>query len=194
MARGLPEPVRRAIRRGREAYRERYERLNERQQRLADVCVFLLIFTALAGPFYLLLGADWDATWLRTLTAGVAAPVLRLIGVPATSTGTLLTVGDLVIDVSRDSTGWKSFIALTALIVASRKPVRWTAYGIVGAVVTVFAANILRLVTTAYAVTVLGVEYQLLHLFLWRWGLTAVVFIAWLGWFRLGSRTPLSIR
>jgi exosortase/archaeosortase family protein len=89
---------------------------------------------------------------------------------------------ELVLDVTRDSTGWKSMLAVTALIIAVGRPFRQTVQGVVTGVGVLFAANLLRITSMFYAVTVYDVSYELLHTVLWRWGLTAVVLVTWLWW------------
>lgn len=159
--------------------------LEGRERELWEVFVFLVRFTALVLPLYLLIWLNWDPVWLRSLDAGIASGVLDLLGVSASHTGTVFQTPTIAVDVSVDSTGWKSFLALSALIVAVRG-VEWKErlIGILAGAVVVFAANIARLVSMVYAVEMWGISYELLHTLLWRWGLTVVVLGCWLAWMR----------
>jgi exosortase/archaeosortase family protein len=157
-------------------------RLSPEQQRLFAGFRFLAVFTVLAGPFYLVLASGWDATGIRAMTATVSAAVLNAAGVEVTSSGSFVHGSAMVLDVTRDSTGWKSVLVFTALVLATGRSLRATVRGLATGVVVLFVANVLRITTMFYAVTVYGMSYELLHTVLWRWGLTAVVLVTWLGW------------
>lgn len=163
--------------------RERVEqRLTERQQRLFDAFMFLATFALLAVPLYAVMHSGWEANGLRTGFATVSAAVLRVLGIEIVQQGSMLYTPELAVDVSRDSTGWKSLMAFTALVVASRRPFRQKLDGIVIGVGVIAVANVVRIVSMVYAVEVYSVGYELLHTVLWRWGLTGVVFVAWVLW------------
>ncbi|MDY6778264.1 MAG: exosortase/archaeosortase family protein [Candidatus Nanohaloarchaea archaeon] len=164
--------------------KERFEeRLEGRNRMLWDILVFLLRFTVLAAPLYILLWTSWNPVWLRSLEAGITHQVLQLAGVSSQHQGTVVTTRTLSVDVSTDSTGWKSVLALAALIIAVRGYTwRERLSGIMAGTVILFTANIARLASMIYAVEVWNISYQLIHLFLWRWGLTAVVLATWLVW------------
>ncbi len=189
MARGLPQPVRDAVDRVRDRtapVRERWDAtrdgMTDRQRALLRAVRFLAVFTAMAAPLYLLLAAGWDASVFRHGFARAAAAVLNGIGIPATSELSFVSTEGMLLDVTRDSTGWKSALAVTALVVATRRPWRTRVQGIVFGLVLVAAANLLRIVTMVYAVVVFGIDYELLHTVLWRWGLTGIVLAAWAVW------------
>ncbi|MDY6769985.1 MAG: exosortase/archaeosortase family protein [Candidatus Nanohaloarchaea archaeon] len=190
MAGVVPAAVNAELDRARERYRSFEERLDPRQRRLLHAFLFLARFTALAAPFYLVLGSGWDATGVRAATADVAAALLRAAGIGASSTGTFVAAGELLVDVTRDSTGWKSVSVFTALVLASRRPLRTRLWGIAAGAAALLAVNVLRIWSMVYAVTVFGVGYELLHTLLWRWGLTASVIAAWLLWMDFSAESP----
>lgn len=175
-----------ALRRLRDRYQDAVARvdrqLSPRQQQLFAAFRFLALFTVLAGPFYLMLHSGWNAEPVRAATASVAAEVLSLAGLDVYSAGSFIHGDRLVLDVTRDSTGWKSLLALTALVLATGRPLRQTVQGLLVGVGVLFAANILRITTMFYAVTVYSVSYEWMHTVLWRWGLTVVVLVTWLWW------------
>ncbi|MFB6077123.1 MAG: exosortase/archaeosortase family protein [Candidatus Nanohaloarchaea archaeon] len=158
--------------------------LTRRQEQLLEALLFLVTFTVLAAPFYALLNSGWDATGIRAATATAAAGLLDAIGIPATSTGPYLAAGDMLVDVTRDSTGWKSLLAFTGLVLATRPDRRQAVEGIVLGVVGVAAANLLRIVSMVVLVQRAGIPYDLLHLVMWRWGLTGILLLLWIGWRR----------
>jgi exosortase/archaeosortase family protein len=161
------------------------ESLEGRDQRLWEVFLFLVRFTVLAAPLYLLLWNDWNPIWLREMNAAVGSNVLSLLDLDVVHSGSFIGTGQFSVDVSTDSTGWKSFLALVGLMLATREEaLTKKLYGILLALVIVFAGNITRLVSMVYAVVVWGVDYQLIHTFFWRWGLTALVLVSWIAWLR----------
>lgn len=156
--------------------------LDERQRRLLAALRFLAVFTALATPLYLLLAVGWEGTWLRHRMASAAVTGLHVLGVEAGRNGAFIEAGTFLIDVTRDSTGWKSVLALTALIVATPASWRRRIQGIVIGAGFIAVANVARIVTTVYAAVVHQVPYELLHTVLWRWGLVGVVLVTWMVW------------
>lgn len=191
MARGVPaavsgavERVRHLLERAQERWQTVQDGMTPRQERLYEGVRFLAVFTVLAAPLYLVVDSGWEAYGLRTVNAAVSAAVLNLAGLPATSSGPFLSVGELLVDVTRDSTGWKSVLAFAALVLATRRPRRSKLYGLAAGIAIILGANVARITSTVYAVHVLSVDYELLHTVLWRWGLTAVVFTAWIVWLR----------
>lgn len=180
MAGQLPGTAR--LERFRARLREAVDGLTEGQRRLLSALRFLLVFTVLAAPLYLLLATGWQGTWLRHRMAAASVMGLHFLGVEAVRNGVFIEAGTFIIDVTRDSTGWKSALALTALIVATPTSWRHRMQGIVLGVVVIAAGNVLRIVTTVYAAVVHQVPYELLHLFLWRWGLTIIVLGVWMTW------------
>jgi len=165
--------------------------LDERNMVLFDTLLFLVRFTVLAAPVYLLLWQGWDPVWLRSINATISSHVLNLAGLETASSGTFLSAPSILVDVSVDSTGWKSMIAVIALILATlNEDRRKRLYGIVAGVGIVFFGNIGRITSMVYAVEVLGVEYEFIHTFLWRWGLTFLVFGYWALWLQWDGELP----
>ncbi len=165
--------------------------LDERNRRLFDTLLFLIRFTLLAAPVYILLWHGWDPVWLRSLNATISSQVLDLVGLETASSGTFLSAPSILVDVSVDSTGWKSMIAVTALVLATlQEGWRKRLYGIVAGIGLVFIGNIGRITSMVYAVEVLGADYEFIHTFLWRWGLTILVFGYWTLWLRWDGDLP----
>lgn len=165
--------------------------LSDTDEKRLELLYFLARLLVLATPLYILLWIDWNPVWLRTMQAGIATHTLELLGVSATQAGTIVDAGALVVDVSIDSTGWKSLLAVSALVLAVTDVTsRQHGVGVIAGIITVFVANMFRLVSMIYAVVVWGISYELIHTVLWRWGLTVVVlgyWMAWLYWTSTGS-------
>ncbi|MDY6789031.1 MAG: exosortase/archaeosortase family protein [Candidatus Nanohaloarchaea archaeon] len=168
-----------------EREKEFRESLSKRNQKLWQVFLFLAKFTVLAAPLYLLIWSNWNPLWLRQLNAAASSGLLNVLGVDSSSSGVFILTSELSVNVSVDSTGWKSVLALTGLMLATPGTVagvRKKIYGILSGVIFVMAGNIARLVSMVYMVEVWGVSYQLVHTFLWRWGLTFLVLGFWISW------------
>lgn len=165
------------------------QRMTPEQQRLFGTFLFLAKFTVLAAPLYLLMASGWDAATFRAATATVSGTVLSLAGLDVTTVASTIHGENLVLDVSRDSTGWKSILAFSALVFATSAGRSSKLKAIAAGTVVLLAANVLRITTMFYAVDVFAVDYELLHSLLWRWGLTVVVLGTWLYWLH-GTPSP----
>jgi exosortase/archaeosortase family protein len=166
--------------------------LDDRNRTLFDTLLFLVRFTVLAAPIYLLLWQGWDPVWLRSINATVSSHVLNLAGLETASSGTFLSAPSILVDVSVDSTGWKSMIAVTALILATLgENRRKRLYGIASGIGIVSIGNIGRITSMVYAVEVFGADYEFIHTFLWRWGLTFLVFGYWALWLHWDGSVPI---
>jgi len=159
------------------------ESLNDRNRQLWEVFMFLIRLLLLASPLYLLLVIEWNPIWLRELNAGISASILNLLGLSADHTGSFVITETIRLNVSVDSTGWKSFLALAALMLAVRDQGTYKRlYGVIIGWGVLFIGNILRITSMIYAVEVWGVSYEFMHTFLWRWGLTVLVLTVWILW------------
>jgi len=168
--------------------------LSEQDEQRLDLLYFFVRLLVLATPLYVLLWIDWNPVWLRTAQAGIATHLLELLSVSATQTGTVVETTRLIVDVSVDSTGWKSMFAVSALVLAVTDLTRRQyGIGLVMGLVTVMVANMLRLVSMIYAVVAWGISYELIHTVLWRWGLTVVVLGYWMTWLYWTSHGSLPL-
>ncbi len=163
-------------------YRRFRESLTAHQEGLFDTLLFLTTFTVLAAPVYVVMAAGWESSTLRTVNASISTVILSLAGLDVTSYGSVIDAQSLTLDVSWDSTGWKSVMAFTALVVATGASVRKTLGGIIVGVPVLLIANIGRITSMVYLVEVYGVSYDMLHDILWRWGLTVTVLAVWIVW------------
>lgn len=170
------------------------ETIRETHPQLFQVLLFLIRFNILAIPLYLLLWIDFDPVWLREINAQMTGLLIDLAGIDVTQSGTIVQTPHLTMDVSVDSTGWKSYFALTALIIAVTN-VSWRerVIGIGIGLLVVAVGNLTRLVTMIYLVEVAGISYDLVHDLLWRWGLTLLIFGYWAFWLTYGERIAAAI-
>ena len=163
----------------------------KKQTKLIQVAQFFLVFNLLALPMYFILLADLSFLPLQDFLAAMTSQVLQLQKIPAVSSGSFVTIFDTSgvlrnIQISFDSTGWKSVYALVALIIATplpsmRRKLRFLAVG----VPAIFVLNFLRIWSTIWYSYVYGWEnFDVIHTLLWREGLIALVLLFWFFWLR----------
>jgi len=158
------------------------------RKKLIKIAKFILIFNILAIPMYIVLHYNLSFDPLRVFIAFLSAKLLSLLGVNAVQGGSFLDILAnnqlLKIDISFDSTGWKTLYALFALVLATPKrkikdKLKFLAIGLP----VLFVLNLLRIATTILIAVVYGYQYfEVVHIFLWREGLIAAVVIIWYIW------------
>lgn len=156
------------------------------QKKLWRAFTFLLFFTAFSASLHYLLWVNWDLFHFQRATASLISYLLNLAGIKASSSGIYISINDIgPIKIVKDCLGWKSMLALTGLILATRG-VKWKRkiYGIAAGLIFVQLANILRLFSTFYSVVVFEINFEIVHTFIWRWGLTLLVLLLWIGWLK----------
>lgn len=159
------------------------------KKKLRAIAWFLIKLNILAIPLYLaiLLGVSYEP--LQTALANWASEVLKFLGYNIAQSGPLLATiinnQMIQIEVSWDSTGWKSLYALAALSLATpvefRKKIKFLAFG----VPTIFILNFLRIVTTILISFKFGLQYfEIIHTVLWSEGMILAVVLIWYFWLR----------
>ena len=155
--------------------------------KLKFVAKFLVILNLLSIPLYLAIYANFSFQPLQNFIATISNSILQSSGYDSNQQDNLIVISGknllLRVDVSWDSTGWKSLYALTALAIATpvvaNKKIRFLAV----ALPAIFVINILRIVTTVAVSVSYGYEYfELLHTLLWREGLITAVVVIWAIW------------
>jgi exosortase/archaeosortase family protein len=127
---------------------------------------------------------------LQNFIAFITTKFLQSVGIDALQQNFLITLLAnnqlLKIEISFDSTGWKTLYALFALTIATPKrkmkdKLKFLAVGLP----LLFAMNLLRIFTTILIAADFGFQYfDVVHLFLWREGLITAVLIVWYVWLR----------
>jgi exosortase/archaeosortase family protein len=160
------------------------------RKKLLEVLKFIVIFNLLAIPMYLVLYFNLSFDSLRNFLAFLTSRFLVMFGVNAAQENFFVDVLAnnklLKIDISFDSTGWKTLYALFALTIATPKrkmkdKLRFLAIGLP----VLFILNFLRIATTILIAVIYGFQYfEVVHIFLWREGLIAAVLLIWYLWLR----------
>lgn len=163
-------------------------KIQKKERKLLTVLLFLVEFNLLAIPMYLVIYLNLSFQPLQDFLAALTKNSLVLLGYPATQEGSLVITANqnqfYSIDVSWDSTGWKSMYALLALAIATpikswKKKLKFVSI----AIPTIFLLNFLRLLTTILVALFYGLQYfEFVHTLLWREGLILAVVCIWGFW------------
>ena len=121
-----------------------------------------------------------DTYILESSIAFVSGTFLQFIGSSVEIFGNRLVTHDTIFVVTQDCTGWKSIAALTGLSWASDIDDKKNL--ILKGSIALILLNLVRIVTTIHLSTIGVIDFAILHQFLWRWGLTAAVFVIWIYW------------
>lgn len=140
---------------------------------------FLILLNIFLIPFYLSIKFDIQIHQLKVLEAHIVYYLLNLAKVESSVRDNFIYIGDVIFEVSWDSTGWKSLYLFLSLVISTplffRKKLKFLALGLP----LIFFLNILRIFATIYFFIVLGVQYEFLHQFLWRYFMSISVLIMW---------------
>lgn len=160
------------------------------RKKLIEVLKFIVIFNLLAIPMYVVLYFNLSFEPLKNFLAFLTTQTLTLFGVNAVQQNAfvnLLAHNQLLrIEISFDSTGWKTLYALFALTLATpKRKIKNKLKFLVWGLPLLFVVNFLRILTTILVAVYYGYQYfDVVHLFLWREGLIAAVVILWYLWLR----------
>lgn len=152
----------------------------ETQEKLHETSVFILKLLLLGLVFRAVIFLSPDTSALQALLAQITEPVTELTGVQLERQGALLVGEKESYLITQDCLGWKSVAAYIGLVAASAKKIQglWKPLSI--GIAALIIANIIRIATTIYLSHQGIISFEIIHSVFWKWGLTAVVFVAWL--------------
>ena len=160
------------------------------KKRLRLVMWFLIRFNLLAIPLYLAIYTNFSFQPLQVVIAQITTVILKAQGYGVTQNNQAIIAnvdGNIYsIEISWDSTGWKSLYALFALVVAVpfsdiSKKLRFLTIGLP----MIFVLNLIRILTTILIALNFGFQYfDVVHTLLWREGLIIAVVLLWYYWLR----------
>ena len=150
---------------------------------LPVIAWFIIKFNLLALPMYAVIISGFDFEPFKIFTAQISNALLHSLGYATTQMGSTIHTSIANIDISWDSTGWKSLYAITALAIATPFKNASKRKFLIMALPIIFVVNILRVVTTIGIALSYGMQYfDIVHLFLWREGLITAVVALWAVW------------
>jgi exosortase/archaeosortase family protein len=157
--------------------------------RLLTILAFLARLLLLAVPLYFII-IFADLWLLQAAVASQASWLLSSLGFPVMQNGTEVTVGTFAFVISKDSTGWKSLLFFSALVISvPRITGRKRLIGLAIGLPLLWIANLSRVIAIVLVQSSLGLEAALFaHDVLWQWGLIATVLGLWTGWFYWATR------
>lgn len=153
-----------------------------RQEKLFETLQFVFKLLFFGIIFRVLLFAYPDTYALQSSFASLIGAVLSPFMQIQVNGIYLLTLRESYVIV-QDCLGWKSMAVFTALFLSATKRYKQQAkylfYGLTG----IFLANIIRVASTIYLSEIGVVSFEVIHTFLWRWGLTVIVLVIWIYWY-----------
>jgi len=145
-----------------------------RNEKLKKVLWFLIKFNILAIPLYLTIYFNLSYPPMQVFIATISSSFLNFLGYSFLQDGFLLSSfveNELFqVEVSWDSTGWKSMYAIIALVLATpTKIFKNKIIFLLLGIPAIFLLNFIRIISTIILSVNLGLQYfEFLHLFLWR--------------------------
>ncbi len=162
----------------------------EKQLRLWDAFIFLSSFSLFAASLHLIIWSGYDFRHMIEITSIATSSLLSLTDINYYIQGNTFFIdtktGLLIAEIIRDCVGWKSFLALSGLMIATRHvTLKSKLIGIIFGLLAIFAGNIIRLFTTFYITSKEGLEYfDMTHNILWQGGLIFLVVSIWWIWMK----------
>lgn len=137
----------------------------------------------LAGLFFRFIlflgpGTEIFQVWLADITQHI----LDFFGYSFEQQGFLLIGEETNYLITRDCLGWKSMAAFMALVFASADELRNEVEILLTGVIGLFVANVVRIVSTVMLSEAGFISFDIVHTFLWRWGMTLLVLSIWYLW------------
>ena len=167
------------------------------QKKINTILIFLITLNLLAIPLYAIIYYNVSFEPMQNLISSVSFSIFKTLGYDATLDGKniYILVDDkiLQIEISWDSTGWKSLYILSVLVLAtpaanSNRKLMFLLF----ALPAIFLINLARILTTITISLNYGLQYfDLLHLFLWR-AVSIVVVVGF--WYVFLKREKYNIR
>lgn len=160
------------------------EELSERQEHLLDTNVFLGKMLLVGAVFHLILYIYPNTVPVQEAFAGMINGIVNSMGYGFTHESVYILKESSAYEITQDCLGWKSMMAFTALMYASPGKLRDNLKYLGIGLLAIAAANVVRVVTTIHLSELGVISFEVIHGFLWKWSLTAIVLLAWIIWFR----------
>jgi len=161
--------------------------LSCRDRKMWELIVFLSRLIVLALPLYLVIFFAFDLYPMQVMAASQSASIMSSLGWETVLDGVMVTANGFTFMVNQDCTAWKSMLFFFALVfafpgVASRKRL----LGLAAGIPLIWIGNLARIIGTVGIEGIYGEAMAMLvHDYLWRLGLVALVLGLWLAWIRI---------
>jgi exosortase/archaeosortase family protein len=159
-----------------------FDEFSEKQKKFLEANIFLGKMLSIGAVFHLILFLYPNTVPVQKAFAGITTSFMNFFGYDFSHYSVYIMDAGTGYEITQDCLGWKSMMAFTALMISSggvRKNLKYLGIGLLAIVFT----NFLRVVTTIHLSEAGIISFEIIHGFLWRWSLTAIVLAAWLIWF-----------
>ncbi len=163
--------------------KDKIKNLDERQRKLFETTVFMGKMLIAGAFFHLMLLIYPNTTGLQAVLAEITQRILEIFGIDLERQGINLIDYNVTYVVTQDCLGWKSMSAFAALIFSSTNQYRKYVKPLIVGLTAIAIVNIIRIVTTIYFSHIGLISFEIVHSFLWKWGLTFFVIAIWMIWF-----------
>jgi len=160
------------------------DQLTEKQERLLETNIFLAKMLGVGAVFHLILYLYPNTVAVQSLFSNLIAYLTNFLGYSFASPGVYVIQGSSAYEITQDCLGWKSMMAFTALMYASPGKLSENLRYLLGGLAGILVVNIVRVITTIHLSEIGLISFEIIHGFLWKWSLTAVVLVAWVYWFK----------
>ena len=154
--------------------------LNENQRKLFEANLFLVKMLAVGAIFHIILWIYPDTSGIQSSYAQFISSLMNYLGYSFRAESVYILPG---YEITQDCLGWKSMMAFTALVVSSTRDIVENMRYILAGVAVLAVANTVRVITTIHLSEIGLISFEVIHGFLWKWSLTAVVLMCWILWF-----------
>ncbi len=158
------------------------ETVDFNHEKLKSILLFWLKLLAVGLVFRAVLLLDPPTALLQEIQASYTGYWLQAVGLDPTVKGSFIHLSGETYLITRDCLGWKSMFLFIGLVFASAKKVGNLRFFLPTGLLVILAANNLRILSTIFLVEAGFFSWDVIHGFLWRWGLTAVVLLVWSTW------------
>ena len=159
------------------------ETLSGRQEKIFEANIFLGKMLAIGAVFHLILFIYPNTVPIQEAFASLTANFMNFFGYDFTAYSVYVMNAGPGYEITQDCLGWKSMMAFIALMISSGRVLDNLRYLFLG-LSAIVVVNFLRVVTTIHLSEAGIISFEIIHGFLWRWSLTAVVLLAWIIWMK----------
>jgi len=155
---------------------------NERQEKLVVLMLFLGKLIVLGLILRLIIQYGPDTLMIQEFYAIMIGIILTLV-FELEIEGINIIIGDSIYAIVQDCLGWKSMYLLTSLYVATPNKYSENFKLLLSGLVILQLSNIVRVVSTVVLTEMGVISFEVIHSFLWQWGLSFIVFGLWYYWY-----------
>lgn len=159
------------------------DQLTEKQEDLLDTLIFTSKLILFGIILHLILYLQPDTTTIQEIYAAFIANTLTLLGIENTLQGIEIIIENTRYLIVQDCLGWKSMFLITALYFSTPhkiiKNIKHLLYGLI----IIQIANVIRVISTIILAELGIISFDIIHDFLWQWGLSIIVIAMWYYWY-----------